>query len=275
MSNESTERTIFVVVDPAQDRPLALERAMLTAEKVAQVQGIPAAKNHIFIAVDYDNNDTSADNPAMHRDSEWFFDQIITPLETSNLEYSLQMSWSSDWYGSIVAESKRVGAEMIMLPLMTRPSAHERIFNESIWRLLRTAECPVLVVQPGARQQRKSILAAINLQSHKPEYQRLNDLIIERGHWVASNYDAELHIVNVYKDSLNYPDRAQLANKTQVDTANIHVKSGDPDEIIAQVATEIDADLVVLGTRARSSRWRGNTSERIITKVSCDILTIN
>jgi universal stress protein E len=274
MSSESSD-IIVVVVDPAQDRPLALERAMLTAERVAHNQSASPPKLHIFIAVDYDNTDTSADNPAIHRDSEWFFDQIITPLETSGLDYSLKMSWSSDWYGSIILEAKRVNSEMIMLPLISRPSTHERIFNESIWRLLRTASAPVLIVQPGAQEQRKTILAAVNFQSHVPEYQRLNDLIIERGRWAATNYSADLHFVNAYKDSLNYPDRSQLASTTEVDTAHIHVKAGDPDEVIAQVASEIGADLVLLGTRARSNRWRGNTSERIITKVSCDILTIN
>ena len=275
MVNELLDSVIFVVVDPAQDKPLALERALLTAEKIAKNQNVSQPKLHIFVAVDSDNTDTSADNPAVHRDSTWFFDQVITPLETSGLEYSLQMSWSSDWYGSILSESQRFNAEMIMVPLMSRPSSHERIFNESIWRLLRTANAPVLVVQPGAQRQRKIILAAINIQSHKPEYQRLNDLIIERGHWAANNYDAELHIVNAYEDSLNYPDRAQLARKTEVDTANIHVHAGDPDEVIAQVSKKISADLVLLGTQSRSSRWRGNTSEKIITQVSCDLLTIN
>ena len=92
---------------------------------------------------------------------------------------------------------------------------------------------------------------------------------------MAANNNAELHIVNAYEDSLNYPDRAELANKTQVDTAKIHVRAGDADEVIATLAKELKADLVVLGTRKRSSRWRGNTSEKIVTKVSCDILAIH
>lgn len=273
----STEmpRIIFIVVDPAQDTPLALNRALNIAKRASQLQGNSTPKLHIFMGVDCDNTDTSANNPAIHRDGDWFFKQIIDPLQESGLEFSLEMSWSSDWYGSIISESKKYSPELIMLPLISRPSDHERIFNESIWRLLRTAESPVLVVQPGSPPERKTILAAVNFQSHKPEYQRLNDLIINRGRWVAETNNADLQIVNAYSDSLNYPDRAQLANATEVATDKIHVKSGDPDDVIADTAKEIGADLVVLGTRARSSRWRGNTSERIITKVDCDILTIN
>ena len=267
-------RSILIVVDPAQDKPLALERVLNTTRKAASGFLVPP-KLYILPAVDCDNTDTSAENPAVYRNATWFFERIINPLQESGLEYSFEMSWSSDWYGSIISASEKLSPELIMLPLMSRPSGHERIFNESIWRLLRTAQSPVLVAKPESPQERKTILAAINIQSHKPEYQQLNDMIINRGQWLAASHDADLHIVNAYEDSLNYPDRAQLANKTQVDTANIHVKSGDPDDVIASVAKEIGADLVVLGTRKRSSRWRGNTSEKIVTRVACDILAIH
>ncbi len=266
---------VFIVVDPSKDRPLALERALVTAKLYASTPGNESPSLHIFLAVDSDNNDTSAGNPLMHRDSEWLLKQVISPLQQSGIDYSAQISWSTDWYGSILKESKEQQADMIMLPLVNRPSSHERLFNESIWRLLRTAGCPVLIVQPDSPLERKKILAAVNFQSHKPEYQRLNDLIVARGQWIARSYGAELHIVNAYKDSLHYPDRSELANKTEVDTSNIHVKAGDPDEVIAGVAKDIGADIIVLGTRARSSRWRGNTTEKIITEVDCDILTIH
>lgn len=271
----AAERVIFIVVDPAQDKPLALERALHTAKRASTDENETKLSLHVFLAVDFDNTDTSANNPAIHRDGVWFFERVINPLKASGLEYSLEMSWSSDWYGSIVSEARKHNAELIMLPMVNRPSGHERIFNESIWRLLRTAESPVLVVQPDSPEERKVILVAVNFQSHKPEYQRLNELILSRGRWLALRYNADLQIVNAYKDSLHYPDRSELANKTEVDTAKIHVKAGDPDEVIAAVAKKIGADLVVLGTRSRSNRWRGNTSEKIITKVDCDILAIS
>ncbi|MGK0498650.1 MAG: universal stress protein E [Oceanicoccus sp.] len=274
------ERVIFIVVDPAQDKPLALKRALHTANRVGKnvdsIRGeVKRPRLHVFLAVDYDNTDTSADNPAMHRSGDWFFEQVINPLQESGLSFKLAMSWSSDWYGSILVEAAKQSPELIMLPLVSRPSQHERIFNESIWKLMRTAECPVLVVQPDSPDERKKVLVAINIQSHKPEYQELNDNILERGQWLAKSHGAELHIVNAYKDSMNYLDRGKLAEKTKVDTARIHVRAGDPDDVIAAVANELGVDMVVLGTRKRASRWRGNTAEKIVTKVSCDILAIH
>lgn len=267
--------TIFVVVDPSQDKPLALQRVLSAAKPEKAPEYYRNARVHIFLGVDVDNTDTSASNPAVHRPGRWFFDQVVEPMEQSGLNFELEMSWSSDWYGSIVQEAERANAELIMLPLVSNPSEKGRIFNESIWKLMRTAKSPVMVVRPNSPPERKVILSAINIQSHKPEYQRLNDLIITRTQGVAKQHNAELHFVNAYSDSLNYPDRSQLAAKTGVDSANIHVKSGNPEDVIAEVAKEINADVVVLGTRSRGSRWRGNTAERIITRVDCDILAIN
>ncbi len=273
MSTESN-RVIFVVIDPSQDKPLALDRA-IQAAKISTEQGLGSPALHLFMAVDYDNTDTSADNPAIRRDSSWLFERIVNPVRESGVEFKLEMSWSSDWYGSILAAAAAIQPELVMLPLVNRPNDRDRIFNDSIWRLLRTITCPVYLVRPNTPEARQIVLAAVNVQSHKPEYQSLNEKILDRGRFIAQISNAELHIVNAYKDSLHYPDRSKLARESQVDTANIHVRAGDPDQVIAEVAKELGADLVMVGLQGRNNRWRGNTSERILTKVAGDILTVN
>ena len=276
MASSSLPSKILIVVDPTQDSAVALDRAIVTAGLIANTPGAPSKRHmHILVAADMDNNDTSAKNARMRRDRTWFTDELLAPLENSNLEYSLEVSWSADWYGSILKAATDYGADMIMLPLMKKPSTADWFFTESVWRLMRTAGCPVLIVQPQAQSKRAVILAAVNFQSHKKEYQTLNDMIIERGQWISETYGAEMHVVNAYSDSLNYPDRSQLAQRTAVDTANIHVRQGDPDTVISQVAAEVNADIVVIGTRSRFSRWRGNTAEKIVTGVHCDILAIS
>jgi len=271
-------KNLFIVVDPSQQDPVALDRALITARLVGKnmpPEAVEALHLHVYVAVDFDNVDTSADNPESYQSTDWFFDRIITPLKESGFQYSVEMSWVSDWYAGITTAAQRVQAERIMIPLVHRPRAHERLLGESVWHLLRTAPCPVLLCQPDSRPKRDKVLVAVNVQSHKPKYQRLNDELIQRGRWFADNYDAELHFVNAYSDSLHYPDRAQLAQKAGIERSRIHVRAGEPADVIASVAQDIDADVVVIGTATRASRWRGNTSERIITRIASDILVIN
>lgn len=263
---------IVVVVDPAQDRPIALERVIRTSEFIRDRTHMDPVV-HVLLAVDMDNTDTSCDNPRIIRDADWFSREVADRLVASKLKYTLQMSWCTDWYRAIrkVASEYQVGG--IMLPISGKPRSG-RLFSEPIWHLLRTASSPVTIVQPNRPAHRKTVLAAVNFQSHQEEYQRLNTRIVEVASWIAANYGAQFHLVNAYEDSLHYPDRSQLA-RTGIDPANIHVYAGNADDVIAKVAKEIDSDLLVIGTRSRPSRWRGATAERIIGRVDCDITTVS
>ncbi len=102
MPNNPLPGKIFIVVDPAQDNPLALERALMTAKLIDSDKAALRPSLHIFLAVDMDNTDTSAENAQIYRDGTWFFEKIIDPVQASGLEYTMEMSWSTDWYGSII-----------------------------------------------------------------------------------------------------------------------------------------------------------------------------
>jgi len=273
MADTPNVRNILVVVDPSQPSNLALERAVATA---GLVKGNSVQVNmHILIAVDADNTDTSADNASLYRTGAWFFERIVGPLQEAGVAFTVEMCWSTDWYGSIMKSAVANKATVIMLPMLHKPSSRDRLFNESIWRLLRTARIPVLIVQRETDGNRKTVLASVNEQSTGEDYQQLNDLIIERSRWIAGMHGSELHLVNAYATSLDYPDRGYLLQKTGIASANIHLLAGEPEDVIAKVAEDIDCDILVIGARARTNRWRGNTAERIITKVNSDILVIN
>lgn len=263
---------LMVVIDPLQEQPLALEHAVGLAKLIRQ-NGVEP-RLHVLFAVDLNNSDTSMDNPYVTRDAQWFYDRIDGPLRAAGIEHTIELSWCRDWYQSIVSVANRHDVASIMLPVIGRPRIPGLLFNESIWHLLRSAGRPVTLMRRQFSAGRKTVLAAVRFQSYDEEYRRLNQRIVDVAHWIAANEGAELHLVNAYEDSLHYPDRTQLA-KSGIDSSRIHVVSGNPDDVIASVASEIGADTLVLGARARPSRWRGATSERIMAKTDCDILVVN
>ena len=77
MPNQPLPGKIFIVVDPAQDHPLALDRALMTAKVLNSDSGAQKPKLHICLAVDMDNTDTSAENTQIYRDGAWFFEKVI------------------------------------------------------------------------------------------------------------------------------------------------------------------------------------------------------
>lgn len=273
----SSQEKLFVVVDPTNDKHIALERALLTAE----IRD-PRPLVHVFVAVDPEAVDTRAINADVFRDETWFKDNIRTPLVDAGLDYKLEVSWSSEWQKSIMQSAKRWGADAIFLSANDENKKDFRrfFFTDSKWELLKNADCPVVLIRPDAKKQRKVILAAVNFQAARDEQKALNKKILEEAKRFAEGYGAELHLANGYMDSLHYPDRGKLVNETGVVKERIHVEPGYTDEVVAAIADKIDADLVVMGTLGQNgmlgiSTRRGNTAERLIAALDDDVMVIN
>ncbi|MGB1157924.1 MAG: universal stress protein [Porticoccaceae bacterium] len=269
----SQQERIFVVVNPTLDQQIALDRAIISAKLLT-----PNPIIRVFVAVDSNTVDLSANNTAIYRNTDWFEQQIHQPLKDAGLEYSIEISWSDNWQKSIMVAAKRFAATRIMIRAGKPAKSRRFIFAESKWALLKEADCPVLLVRDGAKPQRKTILAAVNFQASRINQDILNRNIIERGRDLAKSYNADFHVVNGYIDSMLYPDRGRLIKQTGLDAEKIHVTQGYTDEVIASVAKQIGADLVVIGTLGQTGLTktrRGNTAERVISAVDVDVVVVN
>ena len=265
---------LFVVVDPSAKSHCALERAICTS-KIASSETVIK----VFVAVDGDSVDTRSVNDTLFRDLDWFSQSIKQPLESAGISYDIEVSWSREWQKSILSSARQFGAGRIYLPVHDRISTSRFTFSESKWDLLKTASCPVVLIQPAATENRKVVLAAVNFQAIEDEQRELNRRILACAGKFASLYNAEFHVVNAFMSSMHYPDRGQLANVSNLPADRIHVEAGYTDEAVAKIAAKVNADLVVLGTLGQNglpgSRRRGNTAERVIAALTQDIMVIN
>ena len=265
---ESPE-SIMVVIDPTQETQPALERAIQTIQRLEK-----KVRVHIFIGMDSSDADTRATSWSVYRDMNWFND-LVSPIEKAGIEYTSAVSWSHQWQESILYTADYYQSQMIYL---SDYAGNGRSFSNAGWALLRYATCPVLIVRDGAEQNRKSVLAAVNTQSHDQVYKELAEKVIAVTQWIANAYGADMHLVNAYNDSLHFPDRSKLLRETKLPNERVHILQGSPEDVIAETANKIQADIVVIGTRNRrgiSAMMRGNTSEKVISRVRQDIITLN
>jgi universal stress protein E len=177
--------------------------------------------------------------------------------------------------------AKRLNAAVIYLPAddVEQPNFRRFFFTESKWELLKGSSCPVVLIRPGAQEQRKVVVAAVNFNAIRDVQQQLNGKILETAKYFAELYNAELHVANGYMDSMHYPDRGRLANETGLDAERIHVEPGYTDEAVSKIAKSVNADLVVMGTLGQNGMLgsrRGSTAERLIDALSDqDVMVIN
>lgn len=267
----SKQENLLVVIDPTRNEHPALERAIITAKMRENTPAI-----HVFIGVDGHAVDTSHRNPDMYSDVA-SFTALEQRMNSEALEYTAEICWAHDWQKSLLSSGKHFQTDMIVIPDYGDRDKGIR-FSDSKWALLRNAKCPVLIVRPGGDYHRKTVLAAINAQAKDERYQELNDKIIARGKWSADLYGATLHVVNAYSDGMSTPDRGSLLRKLNIESDRLHIRQGAPEDVISATAKELDADIVLIGTLARKgllAAMRGNTSERVLTKLETDIMALN
>jgi universal stress protein E len=87
----------------------------------------------------------------------------------------------------------------------------------------------------------------------------------------------EVHVVNAFMDFKAVPDRQELIRISGVESKKIHIMRGEPEKVIVAQAKKLDVSLIVVGNSARSgfsAALHGNTVEKMLDKLRCDVLSM-
>ncbi len=201
----------------------------------------------------------------------------------------------------------------LVIKAAENPDFLKKLFGSTDMHLLRKCPCPVWLMKSPEKSNYNCILAAVDfdpLLSVASE-QALNDEIVDRAAALALSDTAALHLVHaweafaekamlahgdistedivdhvqnqqwIHKKGLNRLGEA-LRDRIGTDAYNrlspiFHLPKGPAKKMIALVAAELRADLVVMGTVARtgiSGLIIGNTAETILDQLTCSVLAI-
>ena len=148
----------------------------------------------------------------------------------------------------------------------------------SDWTLLRMAPCPVLMVKNYQDWKHRRILAAINPTTSEPAHIKLNHQITSLARQLATTYGSDAHFVAAFQDLNHTPDAGLIAKESGVANEHVHLKQGKAADVIRDVASELQVDLIIVGTVARDGikgRVVGNTCERLLDQTHSDLLVLN
>ncbi len=172
------------------------------------------------------------------------------------------------------------------------------IFGSVDLRLMRNCPCPVWLVRAGHHGSYDRVLAAIDCQP-TPQGDAMNARIMDMSSSLADSHESQLHVVSAWRGIDDFedewgdwePPNSKLVEDAAWDAVNrlvskcrreipserIHVQQGIAGDTVCDVAAEINADLIVMGTLARTGipgLLIGNTAERVLRDVDCSVLTI-
>ncbi len=233
------------------------------------------------------------------RQREEWLKEILEKYDTQGIDIHFHLVWHNRPYESMIMQVFKGNHDLLIKATHKHAKLGSVIFTPTDWHLLRKCPCPLLLVKQHVWRKNGKILTAVNILSDNETHTHLNDKLIYKSQQIGQRLNAEVHLVNAYPptpvnitielpefDTNSYTDAVRgqhliamkaLRQKHGIDEANTHCLEGLPEDIIPNIAKNIDAELVILGTTGRvglSAIFIGNTAEHTIDQLDCDLLAI-
>ncbi|NVK24845.1 MAG: universal stress protein UspE [Gammaproteobacteria bacterium] len=292
---------ILVVADPTVEEQKALSRAFELAEK-------HPCKITLFLSIyDFSYEMTtmlSADERSSMKDAvindrqKWLYELARTNgADMDNI--TVKVDWHNRPYESIIKEAISGQYDLVVKGTHKHDVLKSVVFTPTDWHLLRKCPTAVLLVKDHAWPEHGKVLAAVNTGDMDDDHGNLNSGIIEHASFMSRLLNSETHLINAFPptpiniaveipdfDAIEYSSNLkahhdkslqELASKFDINVNNLHLKEGMPEDVIPELAENMDAELVVMGTIGRtgiSAALIGNTAEHVIDNINCDLLAI-
>ncbi|MGQ4275920.1 universal stress protein UspE [Pseudidiomarina sp. E22-M8] len=297
----SCVNNILVVLDPDKQQQKALNRALhlarISQASVTLMLSIYDFSYEMTTMLAAEERNTMRDS--LIKDRKVWVEDLLEDYNTRDLDITITVLWHNRPYEAIIETA--ISGEYDIIVKATHP--HEGlahlIFTPTDWHLLRKAPCLVLLVKEHEWPEHGKVLAAIHTTGEHDHHDSLNHRITEAAQGFASCLHSEVHLINAYPgapvtiaaeipefDTGNYREviaenhqqaLAEHAQRFSIAESCQHVREGLPEQVIPELAEELDAELVVLGTIGRtgiSAALLGNTAEHVIEQINCDLLAV-
>lgn len=290
---------ILAIVDSERDNQPALSRALELAAKtgatVTAMMVVYDLSYDMTTMLSPDERDTMRD--AVTKDqSKWLREQL---KEQGFSNIDIVVEWNNRAYEAIIYYALNNQIDLVVKATKDHDDIASVLFTPTDWHLMRKCPRPVLLVKEHDWPEDGEIIAAVNVGSEDEEHAALNDKITVIANEYARLLKGHVNLVNSYPstplniaievpefDSDKYHSAVKNHHHDEMDKHAAKygiapdkciVKEGLPERVIPQVAKDIDAELVIIGTVGRvgiSAALIGNTAEHVIDAINCDVLAI-
>jgi universal stress protein E len=222
--------------------------------------------------------------------------RIAARLRLHEIAVSTSVEYDYPPHEAIIRRARAIGADLVV----AGRSHGSGLLQLTDWELLRHCPVPVLLVKRSGPYRHPNVLAAVDpCHAHsKPE--DLDQEILGTAQQIAHSLQGKLHAVHAYAPivmgaaaaSVNDGVAARLDGIAAADArtafhrlmagkdipgARSHLVGNLPVTAINNVARKVHAQILVMGALSRTGLKRliiGNTAERLLDQVPCDILIV-
>jgi universal stress protein E len=219
----------------------------------------------------------------------------------------IKVTWMTAWdhppYDAIVRRAQATHADLVIAAAHGHRLGARLLLRNTDWELIRHCPVPLLLVKSRRMYQKPLVLAAVDPFHAHAKPADLDARLLDAANKFARLLHGTTHIFHAYMPLIAIqpamvssasvvalpPEveevhgqqiaRAidQLAGRAGIPRRRCHIHMGDVAGEMCAQSRRMRADLVVMGVVSRSALARlfiGNTAERVLDKLNCDVLVV-
>ncbi|MET0987502.1 MAG: universal stress protein [Steroidobacteraceae bacterium] len=292
MSLERLSSILVVVVDPFRRHQLAVGKAAAIATKC----GATLTLLNVFM-IPQPTPDTTLGSrrqiiASARRERLGRLRTLAAPLQRRGIKVSCVVEWDYPIHDAIVRQVLALKPDLLMADSHRHGRIARWLLTNTDWELIRHCPCPIWFVRQPKLSAKPKFLVAVDPRHTHEKPARLDVRLLQAANACVSLLGGRISLIHAYQptqtlDGSNVSRMPVFIEDTQemlrkmaapygIGTADQHVLPGEPSEVLSSFADRAGTEILVMGAVSRSFKKPviGNTAERVIDRVDCDLLVI-
>lgn len=293
-------------MDSTSDHQAALAQAINIAEKTsASIELFLVAYNSQFVSHwNFNKSQLEALQKEYIASKTRWLETYLPEIKALNIVVNIDVVWHCDVSCAVLAKITSTDVSMVIKSTKQDSTINKIFFTPSDWQLLEHCQVPLLLTKNISNYSYQNIMAAVNPEKTHDKADRLDTEIVQAGLAMAELFDGQTHVSHCYQpiglelwqgmssvgmdhslingDFNDYSDAIKLHHKVifddllsdyAFDEILTHLVAGSAEYELPELVKSCKIDLLVMGM-SNNGKFIGNTIEKILDNVECDILSI-
>ncbi len=297
---------ILVVMQPMSDHQPALIQAIKIAKETSATIELFLAAYHkdIVSPWGFDKEQVAALQQEYLASKLRWLETYLPCVVEQGLTIKLDVVWHKNITTAICEKLAQSEADLVVKSTHQSSRLNKILFNPSDWQLLQHCQVPLLLTRSLTEAPYKTIMAAVDPSQTHNKPKALDKIILDMTIGLVALFESEIHVCHCYQPlgaelwqgmnaiggdhGMNTMDfesyhqsikhhHERLFNELVDDygfaEGVTHLQVGSADYELPKLVEETQADLLIMGM-AEENLFVGNTVEKILDNVNCDILSV-
>jgi len=285
----------------ANSLPAVLKAAQIARATGAEIELFHALSEPIYLDLyEADHLGRVGLQEQLITDAKRKLENIADRLRVHSIRVKVSVGWDFPAYEAIVRQALKGKADLIVVQRYGSRHTAAALMQLTDWELVKISPIPVLLVKNPRPYRHPAILAAVDPSHRFGKTLELDRSILRAGSALSHGLGGKLHVVHAYNalplfgfssaatvdviDAMaqQATRKASASLERTLGTIDVaksrrYLLPGRPIEAIRETARRTRSAIVVMGALSRSGLSRlliGNTAERILDDLPCDILVV-